>query len=195
MILSLSFLILVILSSLFSNQSYYRFIKLFWPSQRISFWFYLFFCIIFLLSFKLISIMMFNIPFFSLLWVSFVHSLFKFLRWKWRSLVCNLFVKDYLFIYFGLCWVFVATHGLFSSCGKRGLFFFTAVCGLLLVMASPVAEHGLYMCSRHGDFSSHSTQAYLPCGMWDLSGSEIGSLFPALVDGFVTTGPPGKPSL
>ena len=54
---------------------------------------------IFLLSFKLISIRMLNIPFFSLLWVSFVHSLFKFSRWKWRSLVCNLFLKD-LFIYF-----------------------------------------------------------------------------------------------
>ena len=58
---------------------------------------------IFLLSFKLISIRMLNIPFFSLLWVSFVHSLFKFLRWKWRSfflkIFFNLFLKD-LFIYF-----------------------------------------------------------------------------------------------
>ena len=124
--------------------------------------------------------MMLNILFFSLLWVSFVHSLFKFLRWKWRSMVCKLFFKIiYLFI------LFLAVLGIrcytwtFSSCGKRGLFFFTAVHGLL-VMASLVSEHGLYMCSRHVDFSSHSTQAYLLCVMWDFSGSEIGPMFPCI---------------
>ena len=46
------------------------------------------------------------------------------------------------FIYFGPCWVFVAAYGLFSSCGEQGLLF-VAVCGLLIVVASPVAEHGL----------------------------------------------------
>ena len=30
----------------------------------------------------------------------------------------------------------------FSSCGERGLLF-VAVCGLLIALASPAAEHGL----------------------------------------------------
>ena len=48
----------------------------------------------------------------------------------------------YLFIYFWLHWVFVAVRGLFSSCGERGLLF-VAVRGLLIAVASLVAEHGL----------------------------------------------------
>ena len=48
----------------------------------------------------------------------------------------------YLFIYFWLSWVFVAAHGLFSSCGERGLLLL-AVRGLLIAVASLVAEHGL----------------------------------------------------
>ena len=45
-------------------------------------------------------------------------------------------------IYFWLHWVFVAVSGLFYSCGERGLLF-VAVLGLLIVVASLVAEHGL----------------------------------------------------
>ena len=48
----------------------------------------------------------------------------------------------YLFIYFWLPWVFVAAHGLFSSCGEWGLLF-VAVLGLLIAVASLVVEHGL----------------------------------------------------
>ena len=48
----------------------------------------------------------------------------------------------YLFICFWLHWVFVAVHGLFSSCGERGLLFI-AVHGLLIPVASLVVEHGL----------------------------------------------------
>ena len=54
--------------------------------------------------------------------------------------VSNLFIL-YLF-YFWLHWVFVAARGLFSSCRERGLFF-VAVRGLLIAVASLVAEHGL----------------------------------------------------
>ena len=46
-----------------------------------------------------------------------------------------------LFIYFWLHWVFVAAHGLFSSCGERGPLFI-AVLGLLTAVASLVAERG-----------------------------------------------------
>ena len=45
----------------------------------------------------------------------------------------------YLFIYFWLCWVFVAVR-VFSSCAEQGLLF-TAVLGLLTVASS--VEHGL----------------------------------------------------
>ena len=48
----------------------------------------------------------------------------------------------YLFIYFWLRWVFIAAHGLFPSCGERGLLF-VAACGLLIAMVSLVAEHRL----------------------------------------------------
>ena len=47
----------------------------------------------------------------------------------------------YLFIYFWLCWVFVAAWA-FSRCGERGLLFIV-VRGLLIAVASLVAEHGL----------------------------------------------------
>ena len=46
-----------------------------------------------------------------------------------------------LYFYFWLRWVFVAAHGLFSSCGKRWLLF-VAVRGLLIGWLL-VAEHGL----------------------------------------------------
>ena len=63
---------------------------------------------------------------------SILHTLFFFI---------NLFYFI-LFIYFWLLWVFVAACRLFSGCGERGLFFITA-CGLLIAVASLVAEHGL----------------------------------------------------
>ena len=44
-------------------------------------------------------------------------------------------------IYFWLRWVFVAAQA-FSSCGERGLLFL-AVSGLLIAVASHVAQHGL----------------------------------------------------
>ena len=43
---------------------------------------------------------------------------------------------------FCLRWVFVAARRLFSSCGKQGLLF-VAVRGLLIAVASLVAEHAL----------------------------------------------------
>ena len=48
----------------------------------------------------------------------------------------------YLFIYIWLCWVFIAVPGLFSSCSEWGLLF-VVVRGLLIAVASLVAEHGL----------------------------------------------------
>ena len=49
-----------------------------------------------------------------------------------------LYLSIYLLAALGLCCCARA----FSSCGKRGLLF-VAVCGLLIAVASLVAEHGL----------------------------------------------------
>ena len=53
-----------------------------------------------------------------------------------------------------------------SSCGSRAL------------------EHRLSSCGA---------QASLLCGMWDLPGTGIKPMSPALAGGFSTTAPPGKP--
>ena len=45
--------------------------------------------------------------------------------------------------YFWLHWVFIAAHGLFSDSGQWGLLFIV-VRGLLIAVASLVAEHGLW---------------------------------------------------
>ena len=44
-----------------------------------------------------------------------------------------------------------------------------------------------------GGFCGFSTQAYLPRGMWNLSGPGIEPMSPALQGRLLTTGPPGKP--
>ena len=81
--------------------------------------------------------------------------------------------KNY-FIYFWLCWVFVAAQGLslvavsrgYSSCGVQT----SHCCGFscrawaLGALASAVVAFGL---------SSGAAWAELPCGMWDLLGPGI----------------------
>ena len=56
---------------------------------------------------------------------------------------------------------------------------------------------GLSSCSSWAiehELNSGDAQAYLLCAMWDLPGSGIKPLSPALAGRFFTTGPPGKPS-
>ena len=59
-----------------------------------------------------------------------------------RPETSRLFGQFFFFFFFWLCWVFIATRGLFSSCGEQGLLF-VAVRRLLIAVASLVAEHGL----------------------------------------------------
>ena len=54
----------------------------------------------------------------------------------------NMFLKKDLFIYFWLRWVFTVAGGL-SLILTSGGYFSLAVCGPLIEVASPVAEHGL----------------------------------------------------
>ena len=125
-------------------------------------------------------------------------------------LIFLFFFKFILFIiYFWLCWVFAAACGLFSGCGEWGLLF-VAVCGLLIAVASLV-EHGLQgrglqqlwrmgfsSCGSWAlecRLSSCGTWAQLLRGMWDLPRPGLEPVSPALAGGFLTTAPPGKPSL
>ena len=99
------------------------------------------------------------------------------------------FFKNYLLIYFWLCWVFIAAHGLslvaagegYTSLLRTG---FSVWCWLplwstsLSAQASGVEAHGL---------SDHGAQAWLPCSLWDLPGQGIKPMSPALAGGFLTT--------
>ena len=111
-----------------------------------------------------------------------------------------------LLLFFNLIYLFLAALGLcycaraFSSCGERGLLF-VAVCGLLIAVASFVAEHrlqapGFRSCGAWAverRLSSCGTQAQLLRGMWDLPGPGLEPMSPALAGRFLTTAPPGKP--
>ena len=64
-----------------------------------------------------------------------------------------------------------------------------AFCGLLIVVASlVVALHG----SRHMGFSGCGPRALLLHSKWNPPRPGIEPTSPALVGGFLTTGPPGK---
>ena len=80
------------------------------------------------------------------------------------------------FIYFWLCWVFIAACGLSLVEVSRGCSL-VAMSRLLPLVASLVAEHRL---------SS--------CGAWDLPRARIEPGSPALAGRLLTTGPPGKPT-
>ena len=101
------------------------------------------------------------------------------------------FLVHLLFIY-----LFLAVLGLHfcawasSSCGKRGPLFI-AVRGPLTIAASLVAEHRL----QTRRLSSCGSRAQLLRGMWDLPRPGLEPVSPALAGGFLTTAPPGKPSL
>ena len=81
-------------------------------------------------------------------------------------------------------------HEGFLLLQRAGACSLVAVSGLLIVVASFVAEHRL----QGAGFSSSGTQAQLPHCVWDLPGPGIEPVFPALAGRFLTTGPPGKPT-
>ena len=85
-------------------------------------------------------------------------------------------------------WVFHCYGWDFSRCSKQRLLF-AAVGGLLVVVASLVAEHGLQACK----LSSCGSWAQLPLAMWDPPRPGIEPISPALSGRFLTSGPPGSP--
>ena len=98
----------------------------------------------------------------------------------------------YLFIYFWLCWVFFAAHGVWAShCGG-----FSCRARALGTWASVVVAHRLSSCGSQAlerRLSSRGTKAQLLHGMWDLPRPGLEPMSSALADGFLTTAPPGKP--
>ena len=109
---------------------------------------------------------------------------------------------------FWLCWVSVAARA-FSSCPKWRLLFIAmhelltvAAClvaqhGLSGARASRAAVHGLRSCSSGAPdhrINSCGTQALLLTSMWELSGSVIEPVSPALAGRLFTTEPSGKPT-
>ena len=71
---------------------------------------------------------------------------------------------------------------------------------LLLMQSKALGRAGCHSCSTWAQelqapeyrLSGCGTWAQLLCSMWNLPGSGIEPVFPALADGFFTTEPPGK---
>ena len=117
------------------------------------------------------------------------------------SSMCLFFFVCFKFIYLFLAVLCLCCCArAFSSCGKQGLFF-VAVRGLLIAVASLVAEHGL---QAHGLqqlwLSGSRAQAQQLWCTRLAAPRHVGSsqtrarhLSPALAGGFLTTAPPGKP--
>ena len=108
----------------------------------------------------------------------------------------NLFV---LFIYFWLCWVFVAAHGLslvaasggYSSLQCTGF----SLRWLLLLQSTGSRACGLSSCGSWAlerRLSSCGARAQLLRGMWNLPEPGLKPVSSALAGGFLTTAPPGK---
>ena len=107
----------------------------------------------------------------------------------------------YFFFFFFLNYLFMVCTGAycclrtFSSCAEQELLL-VAVCGLLIGVASLVAEHDLLGRQASvvvaSELSSCGTWALLPRGTWNLPRPGIEPVSPALAGRFLTSGPPGK---
>ena len=103
-------------------------------------------------------------------------------------------------INFWLRWVFVAARGLSLVAASGGLLSIV-VRGLLIAVASLVAEHGLQVCglgscgsrALERRLSSCGARAQLLHGTWDLPRPGLEPVSAALAGRFLTTVPPGQP--
>ena len=105
------------------------------------------------------------------------------------------FLKNYLFIYFWLCWVFVSVRGLPLVAASGG--HSSSRCAGLslsrpLLLQSTGSRRAGSVVVAHGP-SSCGSRAQLLRGMWDLPRPGLEPVSPALAGRFSTTAPPGKP--
>ena len=109
--------------------------------------------------------------------------------------ITDLFIYyKFIYLFFGLCWAFVAARGLSLVAASRGYSF--AVHWLLIAVASlccgaPALGVRASVVVAHR-LSSCGARASLFRGMWDLPGPGLEPVSPALAGGFLTTAPPGK---
>ena len=99
-----------------------------------------------------------------------------------------LFKNFYLFGYFGLCWLFIAAHGLFLVVASRG-YSLVGMCGLLIAVASLVSEQRLQG-PQASVVVAHGLSSF--GGMWNPPGPRIEPMSSALAGRLLTTGPPEK---
>ena len=103
--------------------------------------------------------------------------------------------KFYLFLTVLSLWCYTKAS---CSCGEQGTL--QLWCLGFSWWRLLLCEHRLLVCRLRScdsraleqGLSSHGAQAELPCGMWNLPGSGMEPVFPALTGGFLSTGPPGK---
>ena len=119
----------------------------------------------------------------------------------WAHEIISFFKINIYLFYLWLRWVFIALHGP-SPVAASGDCFLVVVHRFLIVVVSLAVEHRLQACVGFSSFgspaldhrlSSCGTRTQLPCSMWNLPGSEIKPMFPAVAGGLFTTQPPGKP--
>ena len=111
--------------------------------------------------------------------------------------IFNFFSKIFIYLF----WAVLGLHccaQVFSSCGKWGLLSsciarVASHCGGFSWYGAQALGHtGFFLIVVHG-LSSWGALAQLPCGVWGLPWPGIKLVSPALQDGFLTTGQPGKP--
>ena len=112
------------------------------------------------------------------------------------------FLKINLFIYFWLSWIFVAACGLSLVAASGG--YCSLWCAgfslrwLVLLQSTSSRLAGFSSCGSQAlecRLSSCGARAKLLRGMWDLPGLGLEPVSPALAGGFLSTVPPGKPTV
>ena len=105
-----------------------------------------------------------------------------------------------LFIYFWLCWIFIAACGLCLVVASGGYSLLRctgfSLQWLLLLRSTGSRSMGFSSCGSQAleqRLSSCGARALLLRSMWDLPGPGLEPVSPALAGGFLTTAPPGKP--
>ena len=92
-----------------------------------------------------------------------------------------------IYLYFQLCWVFVATCGLSLGVASRG---YSLACGAQTSCCCDFSCCGAWALEHR--LSSSGSQAWLLHSVWDLPGAGREPVSPASAGRFLTTGSPGK---